>query len=68
MTLKDGRVLMGDFQCLDKQGNLILGNTFETVTTSSGKQEDRHMGVVLVPFHYQTNVELQARPWCCWVV
>ena len=25
VTLTDGRVLFGDFQCLDKQGMIILG-------------------------------------------
>ena len=31
VTLPDGRVVTGDFQCLDKQGNLILGNAHELI-------------------------------------
>ena len=31
VLIKDGRELVGDLQCLDPQGNLILGNTFEQV-------------------------------------
>ena len=31
MTLVDDRVVTGDFQCLDKQGNLILGNAAEII-------------------------------------
>ena len=29
--VKDGRVLVGDFNCLDKQGNMILTNTYEVM-------------------------------------
>lgn len=31
VVVKDGRVLIGDFLCIDKQGNLILGNTYQQV-------------------------------------
>lgn len=31
VTLPTGRVLTGDFQCLDKQGNLILSNAHEVI-------------------------------------
>ena len=29
MRLVDGRILIGNFQCLDKQGNILLSNTVE---------------------------------------
>lgn len=29
IQVKDGRVLVGDFTCLDKEGNIILTNTYE---------------------------------------
>lgn len=29
--VKDGRVLIGEFLCIDKQANLILGNTYQQV-------------------------------------
>ncbi len=59
VTLISDRVLEGDFACLDKQGNIILSNTFEQVTTASGGREERHMGLVLVPIQQQRKVELQ---------
>lgn len=31
VVVKDGRVLIGDFLCIDKQGNLILGNTYQQI-------------------------------------
>ena len=30
--MKDGRVLVGQLSCLDKQGNLILANTVQVLT------------------------------------
>ena len=32
VVVKDGRILVGDFLCIDKQGNLILGNTYQQAT------------------------------------
>lgn len=32
IRVKDGRVLVGEFACMDKQGNVILLNTYEHVT------------------------------------
>lgn len=29
VVVKDGRVLIGELTCLDKQGNIILANTYE---------------------------------------
>lgn len=54
-------MLEGDFSCLDKQGNIILSNTLEQLTTATGKKEERHMGLVLVPVQQQQKVELQVR-------
>lgn len=59
VVLVDGRTLLGDLQAFDKQGNLILGATCESVTTSSGKVEERHMGMVLIPAAQRQKVELQ---------
>ncbi|GFR43601.1 hypothetical protein Agub_g4698, partial [Astrephomene gubernaculifera] len=59
VTMVSGRVLEGDFTCLDKQGNIVLSNTYEQATTASGAREERHMGLVLVPFDQQAKVELQ---------
>ena len=32
IRVKDGRLLVGEFTCLDKQGNIILTNTYEHMT------------------------------------
>lgn len=62
VTLVSGRVLVGDFACLDKQGNLILANTSEAVPApaSGGNAQERAMGLVLVPIAQQQAVEVQA--------
>lgn len=67
VTLVSGRVLLGDFACLDKQGNLILANTSEAVPASSsgGKAEERVMGLVLVPIAQQQSVEVQVWDGSC---
>lgn len=65
VSLKDGRIIIGDFMCLDKHGNLILGNTFEQVPAkkmAGSMPEQRHMGMVLVPLAYRTSAELQVCP------
>jgi small nuclear ribonucleoprotein (snRNP)-like protein len=60
VTLNDQRVLEGDFQCLDKQGNLILGNSIEAcLNPISGKREERPMGMVLISKDRQAKVEMQ---------
>jgi hypothetical protein len=57
VTLLDGRILQGDFQCLDKDGNLIMSSTYETVGTSLGIPNDRFMGTVLIPGSFRTRVD-----------
>ncbi len=32
IRVQDGRLLVGEFTCLDKQGNIILTNTYEHMT------------------------------------
>jgi small nuclear ribonucleoprotein (snRNP)-like protein len=66
VTLNDQRVLEGDFQCLDKQGNLILGNSVEAcVNPTSGKREERPMGMVLISKDRQAKVEVQVCVLMC---
>eukprot|EP00877_Chromochloris_zofingiensis_P000826 jgi/Chrzof1/10744/Cz05g10240.t1 len=59
VTLTGGRVLVGDFACLDKQGNLILSNTNEFIDNGSSKPTERQMGMVLVPKAQQADVHMQ---------
>mmetsp|Transcript_11492 Transcript_11492/g.20355 ORF Transcript_11492/g.20355 Transcript_11492/m.20355 type:complete len:106 (-) Transcript_11492:522-839(-) len=56
VTLDDGRVFEGEFQCLDKQGNLILGRAVERM---GGTSEDRQVGMVLVPRAHCKDVSVQ---------
>ena len=41
VVVKDGRVLVGQLSCLDKQGNLILANTVQVLTgdTAGGSRQ-----------------------------
>jgi len=63
VTLHGGRVLLGDLQCLDKQGNLILGNTVEELAHVQGDSSERAMGMVLVPQSQQRSIQLLVS--CC---
>lgn len=64
VTLHSGRTLVGDFTCLDPQGNLILVNSCELVKSSSDPKglTERTMGMVLIPRAQQAQVELQVTP------
>lgn len=71
VVLQSGRVIEGDFACLDPQGNLILSNASEHVqaahsssSNSSSKSSSSSpalnpMGIVLVPKAQQKDVLLQ---------
>ena len=52
---KDGRHVVGDFMCLDPQGNIVLYNAHEY---RAGAEGDTTMGgtqVILVPYDQQTD-------------
>ncbi|KAK3246455.1 hypothetical protein CYMTET_44007 [Cymbomonas tetramitiformis] len=59
VEVTDGRIMVGNFHCLDKQGNLLLQNTTETRTTRAEeggeKQQQRTLGLVLVPAKHRVN-------------
>lgn len=59
VELKDGRQLEGDFQCLDKHGNLVLSNSCELIENPLSKQSERQMGMVLIPKAYQVKVQVK---------
>jgi small nuclear ribonucleoprotein (snRNP)-like protein len=61
VTTPQGRTLTGELQCMDKQGNLVLGNVQEDL---GAKTEPRRMGIVLVPLSQQKSVELQVCEQC----
>jgi len=58
VRLHDGRTLAGDFQCLDREGNLVLANTAQLAAAAPG--EPRHMGMVIIPLAQQAAVAVEA--------
>lgn len=54
----DGRVMVGDFICLDKQGNIILYNTVERLVRDN-KVEEKPLGQVLVPADQREKIEIE---------
>jgi len=59
--VKDGRVLEGDFHCLDKLGNIILNNTNQ-LEHSGGSSNQHFMGLVLVPHEQWDSCQLLVMP------
>ncbi|KAK9838847.1 hypothetical protein WJX74_004510 [Apatococcus lobatus] len=65
ITVKDGRQLVGDLQCMDNYGNIILANTVEEALMERRGQaicEKRNMGLVLVPVEQRRSCQLQVMP------
>eukprot|EP00238_Polyblepharides_amylifera_P011706 CAMPEP_0196584302 /NCGR_PEP_ID=MMETSP1081-20130531/46580_1 /TAXON_ID=36882 /ORGANISM="Pyramimonas amylifera, Strain CCMP720" /LENGTH=141 /DNA_ID=CAMNT_0041905461 /DNA_START=31 /DNA_END=456 /DNA_ORIENTATION=- len=62
VEITDGRVMIGSFHCLDKQGNLLLANTTEHRTRQKGNAssvEKRNLGLVLVPIEHRVSAQLE---------
>ncbi|XP_021734446.1 small nuclear ribonucleoprotein-associated protein N [Chenopodium quinoa] len=66
--VNDGRFFMGNFHCMDKQGNIILQDAveFRSVRRSSpSPMEQRGLGLILIPSscriscHIDSSVEEQ---------
>lgn len=63
--VEDGRVFVGKFHCLDKQGNIILYDTveFRNVPDSGdvgvAPVEQRGLGLVLVPARCRTSCHVE---------
>ena len=58
IQVRDGRVLIGDFTCIDKQGNIILNQTVEQYE-SNGKLEEKVLGQVLIPATQRVSCECE---------
>jgi hypothetical protein len=50
--------LVGDFICLDKQGNIILDQTVEQYE-ASGKTEEKFLGQVLIPRKQRVSCDIE---------
>ena len=58
IRVKDGRILVGDFICLDKQGNIILNHAIERYE-ENGKTEEKLLGQVLVPATQRETCDIE---------
>lgn len=50
--IRDGRFFLGNFHCIDKQGNIILQDAVEyrsTRRSSPSPMEQRFLGLILIP-------------------
>lgn len=54
----DGRIVVGDFICMDKQGNIILYNAVERLE-QDGQPEEKDLGQILVPHAQQRRVQVE---------
>ena len=61
VTVADGRVLIGSFICLDKQGNIILDQTVERYHIN-GVEKESMLGQVLVPRSQRVACEVEVVP------
>ncbi|CAH2078654.1 unnamed protein product [Thlaspi arvense] len=56
--IKDGRFFLGNFHCIDKQGNIILQDTVEYRSirrSSPSPTEQRCLGMILIPSSCRTS-------------
>lgn len=58
ITVADGRILIGDFICLDKQGNIILDQTVEQYEVN-GKVEEKMLGQVLISKKQRVSCDVE---------
>lgn len=61
--VNDGRFFMGNFHCMDKQGNIILQDAveFRSVRRSSpSPMEQRGLGIILIPASCRTSCHIDS--------
>lgn len=67
ITLSDGRIVIGNFQCFDKQKNFILYSVKETRKSidKSGAEcvVSRNLGFVMVPGKHLVSCEVESSVW-----
>jgi len=54
VRLTDGRILLGQFLCIDKDANLIIGSAVEYSKENSG--EPRTLGLAMIPGRHVTTI------------
>lgn len=58
ISVIDGRIVVGDFICMDTQGNIILYNAVERLE-QDGKRLEKDLGQILVPYEQQGGVQVE---------
>ncbi|KAK1282818.1 hypothetical protein QJS10_CPB22g00182 [Acorus calamus] len=61
--VNDGRFFAGSFNCIDKQGNIILQDALEyrpVRRSSPSPYEQRCLGLILIPASCQTSCHVEA--------
>ena len=67
ISIHDGRLFTGSFRCTDNESNIILSNAFEYRDSSevddqgATKKTSRFLGLIVVPKHQTTKIELEER-------
>ncbi|CAO2825121.1 unnamed protein product [Amaranthus hypochondriacus] len=59
--VNDGRFFMGNFHCMDKQGNIILQDALEFRSlrrSSPSPMEQRGLGLILIPLSCRTSCHI----------
>lgn len=62
--VNDGRFFLGNFHCMDKQGNIILQDTVEFRSirrASPSPMEQRGLGLILIPSSCRTTCHIDCR-------
>ncbi|KAG0562992.1 hypothetical protein KC19_9G188000 [Ceratodon purpureus] len=60
VEVQDGRVFVGKFHCLDKQGNIILYDTVEFRNVGVAPAEQRSLGLVLIPARWRISCHVES--------
>jgi small nuclear ribonucleoprotein (snRNP)-like protein len=55
VKLTDGRILIGQFLCIDKDANLIIGSAVE-YSTDNISAEPRTLGLAMIPGRHATGI------------
>ncbi|KAF9521056.1 hypothetical protein BS47DRAFT_1286270, partial [Hydnum rufescens UP504] len=59
ITIKDGRVFIGTFVCIDRERNMILTNTEEFMLGQADPNTGRFVGMVMIPWRYVVKAEVE---------
>lgn len=58
IVITDKRIIVGGFVCTDRDGNVILENSWEYGQAIGGNEEPRIIGLALIPGHHIVSVSL----------